>query len=165
MVGAKLLNASTPGFQFKRTEWLRIDEENENKIHFRTATRGRINNLLLELDDVDQDTRFHIVLEQGMESGTAPIRVRPFAAIPSADLSFPVSKFREGTSSHEFQVGRHRDYLTLRFIDAEALLDREFEFTDTQDPMHGDYYYLRIRQLDGALAWSSPFWVGGETPR
>ena len=25
----------------------------------------------------------------------------------------------------------------------------------------GDYYYLRVNQLDGSRAWSSPWWVGG----
>jgi hypothetical protein len=27
----------------------------------------------------------------------------------------------------------------------------------------GDYYYLRVSQLDGGLAFSSPFWVGGRS--
>ena len=29
----------------------------------------------------------------------------------------------------------------------------------------GDYYYLRVNQLDGARAWSSPWWVGGRAAR
>jgi len=33
------------------------------------------------------------------------------------------------------------------------------------NPQHGDYYYLRVTQLDGARAWSSSIWVGGEAPR
>ena len=29
----------------------------------------------------------------------------------------------------------------------------------------GDYYYVRVTQLDGARAWTSPFWVGGKGRR
>jgi hypothetical protein len=28
----------------------------------------------------------------------------------------------------------------------------------------GDYYYVRVTQLDGGLAFSSPFWIGGKRP-
>ncbi|MCY4438041.1 MAG: DUF3604 domain-containing protein [Chloroflexi bacterium] len=33
------------------------------------------------------------------------------------------------------------------------------EFPDTAPSQAGDYYYLRIQQCDGALAWSSPIWI------
>ena len=41
--------------------------------------------------------------------------------------------------------------------------DVAFLFTDDGDP--GDWYYLRVEQVDGHFAWSSPWWVGGEPPR
>ncbi|MCH7908413.1 MAG: hypothetical protein IIB38_02210 [Candidatus Hydrogenedentes bacterium] len=62
-------------------------------------------------------------------------------------------------------MGRHRDELSLNLINPAAPMDQKFRFEDSTEPRHGDYYYLRVRQLDGGLAWSSPFWVGGETPR
>ena len=36
----------------------------------------------------------------------------------------------------------------------------DFEYTDLEDPKPGDYYYIRVTQLDGGRAWSSPFWIG-----
>ncbi len=39
-------------------------------------------------------------------------------------------------------------------------MDREVEFTDLDGVAPGDYYYVRVTQLDGGLAFSSPFWVG-----
>ena len=45
-------------------------------------------------------------------------------------------------------------------IDAAAPLDQEFEFTDLDGIAPGDYYYVRVNQLDGGRAWSSPWWVG-----
>ena len=37
--------------------------------------------------------------------------------------------------------------------------DYREEFPDTTPSQAGDYYYLRIQQCDGALAWSSPIWM------
>lgn len=163
--GAKLVGVTTPGFQNPRNEWATVDAGNPNKVHFATGTRGRMNNLVLNLDGADADTVIRIALEEGRESGAAPVRIRPAAKIPSADLTFRFSDFEAGSLAHEFQVGRHRDELSLNLIDPAAPMDQTFRFEDSTEPRHGDYYYLRVRQLDGGLAWSSPFWVGGETPR
>ena len=37
-----------------------------------------------------------------------------------------------------------------------------FEWTDTRPPVSTRYYYLRARQADGHLGWSSPVWVSAE---
>ena len=37
--------------------------------------------------------------------------------------------------------------------------DYRVEFPDTTPSQAGDYYYLRVQQSDGALAWSSPIWI------
>ncbi len=37
--------------------------------------------------------------------------------------------------------------------------DYREEFPDTNPSQAGDYYYLRVQQFDGALAWSSPIWM------
>ena len=37
--------------------------------------------------------------------------------------------------------------------------DYREELPDTTPSQAGDYYYLRIQQCDGALAWSSPIWI------
>ena len=37
--------------------------------------------------------------------------------------------------------------------------DYREEFPDTMPSQAGDYYFLRVQQCDGALAWSSPIWI------
>ena len=44
-------------------------------------------------------------------------------------------------------------------------MDGELDFVDRGNLQPGDYYYIRLTQLDGAHAWSSPIWVGGEAVR
>ena len=39
-------------------------------------------------------------------------------------------------------------------------IDQEIEFTDLDGVAPGDYYYVRVTQLDGGQAWTSPWWVG-----
>ena len=70
-----------------------------------------------------------------------------------------------GRFEHDATFERYADRITLQIVDVAAALDRELEWIDldagTPAPT-GDYYYLRVNQLDGARAWSSPWWVGGE---
>ena len=37
----------------------------------------------------------------------------------------------------------------------------EFEFTDRHRSDKTDWYYVRVVQANGSLAWSSPIWVAG----
>ena len=38
-------------------------------------------------------------------------------------------------------------------------LETTFEYVDKTEICPGDYYYLRITQKDGNMAWASPVWV------
>ena len=49
-------------------------------------------------------------------------------------------------------------------MDPDAPLDQELSYTDLTGRA-GDYYYVRVTQLDGAHAWSSPFWIGERIPQ
>ena len=44
-------------------------------------------------------------------------------------------------------------------------MESEVDFSDHGAMRPGDYYYVRVDQLDGARAYSSPIWVGGEPRR
>jgi len=35
----------------------------------------------------------------------------------------------------------------------------EFEYVDTTPPAGDAYYYVRVMQSDGEMAWGSPAWV------
>jgi len=53
-------------------------------------------------------------------------------------------------------VRNNADWETLRPGCDEA----SFELTDEEPIEAGTYYYLRVRQADGEMAWASPVWVG-----
>ncbi len=48
--------------------------------------------------------------------------------------------------------------LECELVNADGPMDFEFEFEDREAPSPGDYYYLRMEQLDTNKGWASPVW-------
>jgi hypothetical protein len=51
------------------------------------------------------------------------------------------------------------DTISAQLVPPDPSLDQVFEYADLEPARAGDYYYLRVRQVDGSMAWSSPWWV------
>lgn len=77
----------------------------------------------------------------------------------------PFNQMSQGIVTKELPVDRYRDTISAQFVKPDAPMDGELDYQDRSNPQPGDYYYLKVTQLDGARAWSSPIWVGGESPR
>lgn len=56
--------------------------------------------------------------------------------------------------------------LAKKRLDAE-MKDRKkgSYFAVNGERRRGDYYFVRLRQIDGGMAWSSPVWIGGFSKR
>ncbi len=48
--------------------------------------------------------------------------------------------------------------LECELVNANGPMDHEFEYEDRDSPGPGDYYYLRMEQLDTNKGWASPVW-------
>jgi hypothetical protein len=160
--GARVL-AVEPYFDNRFVEYARLDSP--NKISFLTDTRGGIDALMLDLDGATPSTKITIDVEPSVEHDGSPPTLRPLARIPAAKLAFPFSELKEGLIVRESAVDRHIDTVTLQLADAQAPRDGTIDYQDRTKPDQGDYYYVRVTQLNGAHAWSSPVWVGGESTR
>ncbi len=156
--GAQLVDVRPVGFENRYREWAR--REGSNRVRFQTETRGRRDTMLLELENAGPGTVLEFRLEPTRERKYAPVLLRPAADLPGEVVRLSLRDLRKSRLEHEFSVGAHTDWLTLQVVNPEASLDREFEFADLHSPAPGDYYYVRVTQLDGGRAWSSPFWVG-----
>ena len=125
-----------------------------------SETRGRRDVMLVELAGAGGGTVFRFRTEARRElKYSQPVR-RPLAEIPAADVRLRLGHLEGNRLAHEFQVGEHVDAIRLQTVDPSGSMDQTFRFTDLESPGHGDYYYVRVTQLDGGRAWSSPFWVG-----
>ena len=159
--------ATLAGYRAPRLEnrHLELWEREGGRLRFRTATRGRADSVLLELEGATPSTQIVVNLDEGSEFGKAPIHVRPYRTHPARTLEFRLSDLRDGLSEKDLQADPDTDRVALQLVSDDQPLDCDFEFVDQGAVGHGDYYYVRVKQLDGAMAWSSPVWVGGEEPR
>ncbi len=152
-------------FDNRYSEFARQDPPNSNHIVFDDMTRGRADILMLDLDQVTPSTRFVIHLDPSVESGVAPPQVRPNARIPASTVTLPFNEIADSLLTRELPVDRHIDSIFIQLVNPQAPMDGELDFVDRGNLQPGDYYYIRLTQLDGAHAWSSPIWVGGEAVR
>lgn len=161
--GARVVSIEAAGVDNPlRDQVTPLDSGSKSGARFRILTRGRADSFLVELDGADSSTVLKFHLEETTELGSAP-GLRPAARIAAADFAIRLGQLDAGRFHHELPVGPHPDRLSLQVVDPRSALDREVQFVDFDGVSDGDYYYVRVTQLDGGRAWSSPFWVGGQT--
>jgi hypothetical protein len=158
--GARLLSVRPSGLDNVFNDRAEIDPDDPGRVSFQVETRGRRDVLLVELEGASPATALRVHLEPTVEYGFAPVLVRRPAEIPGADLRLPLSELVDGRLERELPVDVHTDLVRLQVVDLERPLDQQVTYTDMGPPQPGDYYYVRVTQLDGGRAWSSPFWVG-----
>jgi hypothetical protein len=159
--GARLAGFTKPWFYSPETYTVERDGADPNILVFPTNTRGRGKGLLLELAGVTPGTELVVHLEGVKEAAPSPgPRERSPERLPAVDLPFSLGELANGVQVHEFEVVNNVDSVSAQLVPADAALDRRFEYVDLDDPAPGDYYYLRVTQVDGARAWTSPVWFG-----
>jgi hypothetical protein len=163
--GAELVKVEPIGFDNRSAEKATIDPADPNRISFVTDTRGRADTLLLELAGASTTTSIEVHLDETKIPKRAGTPGGPHTVIPAVKFELPFSKLRDGALTHRLPVARHVDGITIQMVDESGPMDQVLEFADLEEPLPGDYYYVRVRQIDGANAWSSPIWVGGEPRR
>ncbi|HTM48078.1 MAG TPA: DUF3604 domain-containing protein [Bryobacteraceae bacterium] len=160
--GARLAGLRTPSF-LAGSDRVARDSGNPNRLDFTLVTRGRGKGLLLELEAASPASGVHIRTRQSREQpGSQGPADRAPASLAAEDLRFRLGDLPAGRGLREFRVGKNVDTIEVQALPASASLDQVFEYTDHDNPQPGDYYYLRVTQVDGGMAWSSPMWVGGK---
>jgi hypothetical protein len=162
--GARLLDVREPWFAHPTS--FRVSRAGGERVDFAFTTRGRAAGLLLDLDGASAATRIVVHLDAAREiAGSPGVPDRPLEDLPAADLAFGLGELTAGPRDHDFTVVRNVDRVSVQLVPPDAPLDQSFEWTEAGPAAAGDYYYLRVRQIDGAMAWSSPWWVGGAQAR
>lgn len=85
----------------------------------------------------------HLMGERGPAPGGKPVRVEITAACPG-DIG-------------RVEVCRNNEFVHSREVEGREC---EFTFVDERPPDGPCYYYVRVMQKDGEIAWSSPVWLG-----
>jgi len=160
VAGAELVDYDDPWFTQPATYRAARSAEDRNRIDFDFPTRGRPKSLLLELRGAGPDTVVTVEMETTTESRGSGGYVRVPQELPANTVRFRLGDLKGQVERQEYQVLEHTDALSAQIVTEGQALDQEFTFTDQGEVQSGDYYYLRVRQIDGSMAWSSPFWVG-----
>ena len=145
-------------------------EPARNGASFATNTRGDSSSLRMRLSGLRPSASIVLDLEETRETGSAPPFFRPPADIPERRVRLTLSA---GGVDRSMPIDDYPDdRITLRRLIRNGRRDVRFSHTDednrrtaADDPRQGDYYYVRVRQVNDAMAWSSPVWVGGYPSR
>ena len=132
---------------------------------FATQTRGDTSSLELSLANARPDATIVLKMEETTETGSAPPFYREHQTIPGGEVRLRLSELRLGRLEQAVPFQSYQDSIVVRRIVRDGKRDIEFQYADDQDPRQGDYYYVRVRQANDAMAWSSPIWVGGYPSR
>lgn len=159
ITGAELLAFEATDFLHPEVSLLEIDPQNSNVLLFRTGTRGDTSSIKLRLANIKRSARIHIDLDPALEQGS-PTRFRPHAVVPHAVVELAFKDLQRGQTRKTIPIDVYQDSVTLRRLIDTGATDVSFRFADVGN-LQGDYYYVRVKQADDALAWSSPIWVGG----
>ena len=138
-------------------------EPGSNAARFATHTRGDTSSLRMRLSGIRPSASIVLDLEAARETGSAPPFFRPPADIPERRVRLTLAA--GGVERAAPVEGYPDDRITLRRLIRNGPRDIRFEHVDDEEPRQGDYYYVRVRQVNDAMAWSSPVWIGGYPSR
>ena len=162
--GATLKSISSPSITNRLSERVTRNGADPNRVTFSMLTRGSHKNLVIELEDIGDEATVDIDLAPVGERPSSPPLFRRSARLRGKRIEFALDDLERGELRWERTTSGFEEAVSFRRM-KESKLDHEFEFTDADDPRQGDYYFVRVRQLDGGMAWSSPVWIGGTTTR
>jgi hypothetical protein len=159
--GAELNSVSSPALQNRLSE--SVNRTGDQQAEFGLITRGGWKNLVIDLSDIGDDATVTLDLRAANERPSTPAAFRKPARLARQQIQFALSDLKEGIATHRQRIDQFFDTVTIRRIRNDVPPEYDLEYRDEKDPRRGDYYYVRVRQLDGGIAWSSPNWVGGFT--
>ena len=137
-----------------------IEQQDARTIRWTTAANSNDRDgVLLDISGATGTLHFELSDPAAMSVGTVNVD------IPLAELK------QKGYQSASFPIDKLKDSY-MKKLDLDPAFFAEFELVNPNGPMDitleyqdreplkpGDYYYLRIQQIDTNKAWSSPVWV------
>lgn len=164
VANSELVDVTMADEQNLATQYVKRDPDNPSNVQFSTQTRGDHSTLMLNLDRIGPDTTISMTLTDAREVGSGPPIFRRHQMIKGAVVELSAGDMEDGKLVHDMSFDGYKDAITLS-RGGEMPLEASFALDDSDSPRRGDYYFMRVRQTDEGLAWSSPVWVGGIPPK
>jgi hypothetical protein len=137
-------------------EYAEIQEGGRSRVDFEVHTRGQSDAIFLKLDELSSSDVITMHLEETVESADSRF-IRARDTMESIQFELPALELVNGPVSKEIYTGSYCDVVQLDVLDPNGEWDAEFVFEDVEEiAADGVHYRLRVEQIDGAIAWSSP---------
>jgi hypothetical protein len=161
--GATVRSVIADGIRKPLYQYARQAAGDPQRVEFHTATRGATEGFVIELADISPTAKVTVKIEPTKE-GSASLPYKGREAMPmlaGGEFTFALADIAKSPREGELVYDNfYRDIIGLRFDKGEPILDIDIDHTDRDVPRPGDSYYVRVLQIDGHQAWSSPIWVG-----
>jgi hypothetical protein len=158
--GAKLDDVTLPWYHDPRSDRMTRDAKAEHRLAFSFNTRGRGKGFVLALDGATADTEVIVHIDASVADTRQILEVPP-EHFPEQHLAHRLGELAgQGAAIHQLRSGPNTDRIEVQLVDAAGPLDQQLEWNDLGERRAGDWYYVRVRQIDGSMAWSSPIWAG-----
>lgn len=138
-----------------------INPGDSSRVDFITWTRGQPSSFTFDVAGATGETMLDMSLKSGHEDNDEIPRDRAPAVIPALRLAIPWTALQHGVVTRQYDVDGYSDRVTFELVKKQVPATQDFKFTDDRPWRQGDYYYVRVTQVDDGMAWSSPVWVGG----
>ena len=135
-------------------------EQQGNQVVFSFITRGDGDGMILNLENAGPETEIDVHIAASRErtgGGGSLYKPQP---LPEQNLSFTLSQLKGGRAARDVGNEHFRDMVELQALRDESTRHISFTYKDNGTAKDGDYYYIRVYEADGNMAWSSPIWVG-----
>ena len=150
-IAGGVINAIQPCFQSGPCEESKFD-----RIYDRTAVSCAVESFTSRRQAFAEDDTKGLVLNLSAKPDTR-LRVDLEAPVPR-HIDRPLSDF-VGANDIFWTGSYPSESLRIQRIAFAQRHSTQFEITDTGNGETVDWYYARVRQANGQLAWSSPIWV------
>lgn len=132
-----------------------MEEERRDKVLARDEVFLHWQSYTSRRDAFAERATKHLILEL---SGTPDTRLNVTLQQPK-EMSYSVTLGELADTSHIMFTGRFTsESILIHRLVGPASFAQQFSFVDEDN--EPAYYYIRVRQSNGQMAWSSPIWVG-----
>ena len=149
LAGANIDSVSSPQNDNPYTEYAR--QSAPDAAEFFLKTRGSIKSALV--DFADRAAGSKLIVRGIKESPLPGEAMQPFS------FEVPLDKLKDKPIRLDVETESYDDHIQVRWAKQPQLKDVQFDYQLPDELRDGDYVYLRVRQVDGGLVWSSPFQV------
>lgn len=138
----------------------------DRHVWFWCQTRGDFDGVMLKLASAPADTKINVRVSMLIADpgGTgAGHGISWTSGIPGREAKYQASfTLQELTKQRQKFELTPRSFIFAQSASLDAPWNASFTYRPAKPPAQDDYYYLRVVQVDGEAAWSSPIWIGEE---